>query len=216
MKLIQFVDYEAYVNAQRKTLTRRGMGPYFNDIQIRKNCDWMRGFLGRDPVSGVCHGARNGLECDEFKKSFPECMVFGTDLFPFSGRSAVHRGVSDVIEWDFSNLNPDWTGKFNFVYSNSLDHAKDPAATVQLWLSQLKSDGCLLLDWSNADSNAGGGDNFGASLWEWVQLGNMLGRTMELIYSRVEWKPGNILRYRCLESATVCVAADKNRRYPYN
>ena len=193
MKLITFPDYEQYVAAQRRTLSRRGMGPYFNGVQIWKNCDWLRRFLGRGAEKGICHGARNGLECDEFKKHFPSVTVFGTDLFPFSGRSALHRGKSEVVQHDFSLPKPEWTGAFDFVYSNSLDHARDPVVAVQLWLSQLK------------------GDDFGASLWEWVQLGNLLGRTVELIYSKVEWSR---TRRRCLESVTVCVSPDKNCPFP--
>ena len=211
MKLLTFETYEKYIKAQKRTLRRRGIGPYFTDLEIGKICNWLKHeyeqSVGNSSVIyGVCHGARNGLEADEFKKNFIRADVFGTDLFPFSGRSAAHRGKSDVVEYDFSVRNPEWVGMFDFVYTNSLDHARDPIATLVVWMEQLKPGGYLFVQWA-ATGHVGvkQGDCFGAHLYEYMDLVKNAGVLKELIYSICPIEGYNILRRRALEVVVLVV-----------
>ena len=201
MKLLTFNSYKRYINAQRKTLRFRGRGPYFNEVQIEKAARWLRNELGTDPVNGICHGARNGLECDEFKKHYPLADIFGTDLFPYSGKSAIHREKASVIVHDFSIQKPEWVDHFDFVFCNSMDHARDPAATIRVWLEQLSDRGRLLVKWvPNPYDKVKGGDCYSASLWEYVQLGNLAGVVVDLLYTKIKKENKNFLRRKSLES----------------
>jgi len=211
MKLKKFETYEEYVEAQRKTLERRGSGPYFTDMEIEKICDWIDEQQSRfhrkrtwtEPKKGICHGARNGLEADEFKKHFKDADIFGTDLFPFSGRSAGIRGTSNVIEWDFSKQKPEWVNNFDFVYSNSLDHVRDPIQVLNVWLEQLKSNGHMFLQWSKGNTKVKQGDCFGSTLWEVMDLLNSVGILKDLIY--INCPHGGKLRRRALEVVILVV-----------
>ena len=207
MKLLTFKTYEKYIKAQERTLRRRGIGPYFTDMEISLICQWLEPHLvGIDRVMGVCHGARNGLEVDEFKKHLLDSVVFGTDLFPFSGRSEAHRGKSDVVKYDFSVRNSEWVGVFDFVYTNSLDHARDPVATLEVWMEQLKPGGYLFVQWAvSGHVEVKQGDCFGAYLCEYMDLMNNAGVLKELIYSTCTIQSDNLLRRRALEVVVLVV-----------
>ncbi len=206
MKLLEFESYEQYVLVQRRAANRRGGAAYFTDLEFSKICDWMSSQTtpltgeGRD-IKGICHGARNGLEADEFKKNIRGVDVFGTDLFP----CGKHKGESDVIEWDFAEQKLEWVGAFDFVYSNSLDHARDPVAVLNTWIEQLQPDGFLFLTWCSGHIEASGGDCFGASLYEYITLANDVGRLKALIYSNCPREKHNALRKRGLEVVVLVI-----------
>ncbi len=214
MKLINFNNYEHYVEAQRRTLLRRGAGPYFTSDSIKKIADWLklrRPIFSSNQLLGICHGARNGLEADEFKKHFSSANVFGTDLFPFSRKSASRRGKSEVIKHDFSIKVRRWIGRFDFIFSNSLDHAKDPVKTLNVWLRQLNSNGYLFVHWSPVHIQASGGDCFGADLYEYIELMNSVGELVDLLYCKVIWSRKSILQRHGLETIAL-VVKPKNRK----
>jgi len=199
MKQIQFANYATYIAAQKHTILKRGLGPYFCDIEILRIARWI-GQNGVLPIRlGVCHGARNGQECNELMKHFPHARIFGTDLFPFSGKSIITRGKAAVYEWDFNKPNRKWVGAFDLVYTNSLDHSDDPEASLKIWLNQLKPKGVLFVQWNRSDMDVKGGDCFGATPLEYIDLLNAVGRVIDLIYVRTEWQRGNPLRRHGLE-----------------
>ncbi len=49
---------------------------------------------------------------------------------------------------DFTSLPEGWTDKWNFLYSNSLDHSYDPTATFREWVRVVKTGGYLALGFS--------------------------------------------------------------------
>lgn len=148
---------------------------------------------------GVCHGARAGHECDELMRNMPQATIFGTDLFPFSGKSGSVRGKANVIEWDFNSQNLGWLDHFDLVYSNSLDHSNDPPATLLVWLEQLTWNGALFVQWNRADLDVKGGDCFGADPLEMIDLMNTVGRLADMIYVKSEWQKETFLRRHGLE-----------------
>ncbi len=202
MKLLEFESYEQYVQVQRRAANRRGRAAYFTDLEISKICEWLWDAGTAGTVNkGICHGARNGVEVDEFKKHCTNADVFGTDLFPCDK----HKGESDVIEWDFAEQKSEWVGAFDFVYSNSLDHARDPVAVLDTWIEQLQPDGFLFVTWCSGHIEASGGDCFGASLWEYIILANDVGELKELIYSNCPPEKRNPLRKRGLEVVVLVI-----------
>jgi len=204
MKQIEFLDYNHYVQAQKTTVMRRGIGPYFTDVEMDRIGEWAHQLRPSLVVKrGICHGARNGSEADELMKRFPGSTIFGTDLFPYSGKSSSTRGKAKVVAWDFGKPHPKWKGKFDLVYTNSLDHAQDPEGTLAVWYEQLKPDGALFVQWNRSDVGVKSGDCFGAELSEYIALMNVSGRVVDLLYTNVEWDKSNRLRRKGLETVVV-------------
>ena len=113
--------------------------------------------LGGTARRGMCHGARNGFEVAYFRKALGADVV-GTDIAETAAQFD-HMSV-----WDFHEPNPDWVGAFDFVYSNSLDQAMDPARALAVWADQLIDGGRIFIVHTMAHSakNAGEMDPFGA------------------------------------------------------
>jgi SAM-dependent methyltransferase len=75
-----------------------------------------------------------------------ERSVYGVELNPAGERR-------DVLIASFDDLPKDWEGRFQVVYSNSLDHAQDPYRTAKEWWRVLKPGGYLILGWPGEDIN---------------------------------------------------------------
>jgi SAM-dependent methyltransferase len=168
---------------------------YYKEQQIRKNrrkleqvsadtedeCGAIAKYLQlhRPGASdGICHGARNGFEVECLRQRMPGCKVTGTDIAPTATQ------FKNMLVWDFHNPNPAWTGKFDFVYSNSLDHAYDPEKAVGEWLRQLKPGGCCFIThskWHRARSRGDYADCFSASHEEYADMFNRLGRVADVL-----------------------------------
>jgi hypothetical protein len=191
MKLLTFDTYAQYVRAQQRTSTRRGGGVFFTDLEIARIARWLRGHRIGGEIKGICHGARGGHEVAEFRKYYPAGEVIGTDITP---REMDLPGL--VMEWDFSHPKDEWKGKFDFVYTNSLDHSSDPPATLAVWMEQLNERGRLFMQWSAWHEKVSGGDCFGASLAEYMMLVDQAGQVEDLLYIRAQRQRGNPLRRR--------------------
>jgi SAM-dependent methyltransferase len=64
--------------------------------------------------------------------------VVGVEINPDGKRQ-------DVLTASFDDLPKEWEGKFQVVYSNSLDHAQDPYRTAKEWFRVLSPGGYLIL-----------------------------------------------------------------------
>lgn len=201
MKATKFNSYDEYISTQRRTiLRRRHRHAFFTWMEVKVACDWMKskwdGWESRQ-IKGVCHGARNGLESDEFLKNFPGSSVIGTDLFPFCGNSGEWRGATEVVQCDFAIQKPEWIGSFDFVYSNSLDHAQDAEACLKTWLDQLRPDGFLVLQWHDCfDTHSG--DCFVCTSEELVAMLGKVGEFKEKIHSKCPYQRRNPISARAL------------------
>ncbi len=67
-----------------------------------------------------------------------EGSVVGVEINPDGRRQ-------DVLIASFDELPAEWGGKFQVVYSNSLDHAQDPYRASQEWFRVLQPGGYLIL-----------------------------------------------------------------------
>lgn len=104
----------------------------------------------KKPLKGICQGTRNGFEQKYFsKKLYPGSNVFGTEI------SKICEQFYNTVCWDFNIKNPKWESKFDFVYSNSHDHAYDLQKTLKIWLSYLKNGGVLILHHTSSHGNLG-------------------------------------------------------------
>jgi SAM-dependent methyltransferase len=91
-------------------------------------------------LRGLCHGSRNGFEQAFLEDKSRGLEVIGTDI------SETAREFRNSVVWDFHDVNPEWISYYDFVYSNSLDQSYAPHEAVQVWLSQLKPQGILLIE----------------------------------------------------------------------
>lgn len=115
------------------------------------------------PINGICHGARNGWEVETLRNLLG-CSVHGTDIAPTAGQHG-------LIQMDFHTLPDGWEGYFDFVYSNSLDHAHDPATAVGNWVRSLRVGGRLYLSHCrNSERAQNLADCYGATLAEYETL----------------------------------------------
>lgn len=176
MERIEFNSYDEYIVAQRRADRRKSRRISVSTQEVARIFQWIDTNDGWKPdvVQGICHGARYGDEVAMFRKFYPD--VIGTDLFP------KEDGVCNVQKWDFNQENSDWKNQFHFLYSNSLDHARDPIKTLEVWLSQLHEEGHLFLSWGRHCMDVRGGDCFGATLEEYITLLDDVGFVDDLIY----------------------------------
>ena len=183
MRQHKFANYYEYRRAQRRgSMRRSGRSSTASAEEIRIISDDVKSHVVDFAPHGICHGARCGTEVQLFRDQFPESPadhLFGTDLI---GREKL------VLAWDFSQRNKDWVGQFDFIYTNSLDHASNPKRVIRVWLEQLKPTGRLYVTWSTyhkldeRELPYPGGDCFGASLEEYVLLLNKVGRVVDVLF----------------------------------
>jgi hypothetical protein len=110
--------------------------------------------------SGICHGTRRGVEQKWFSDFLDGADVIGTEI------ADTATDFPNTIQWDFHDDNPEWHNKFDFVYSNSFDHAYDPKVALDNWMKTLKSGGICIIEHSLQQSPAATSelDPFGATL----------------------------------------------------
>lgn len=99
------------------------------------------------PLQVGCMGIRNGNEYSallSLKKALT-CLdraeIHGIDINP----EVVKVGPNCHAE-DFNKLPASWTGRFDLIYSNSLDHAFDIKATLEEWRRVMRNDRYLLVE----------------------------------------------------------------------
>jgi len=91
----------------------------------------------------LCHGVRNGTEQRWFAEYLPAPVeAIGTDI------SETASQFPNTIQWDFHETKPEWIGAVDVIYSNSWDHAYDPAKMFLAWLSCLRLHGVLAIEWT--------------------------------------------------------------------
>jgi SAM-dependent methyltransferase len=159
LTLYEYPDYETYRAVQtagNKAKLKRQFVKESHVVTLSQAIDAAIG-----PVTfGLCHGTRRGLEQAWFSahlKGNPE--VIGTEI------SDTATDFPNTVQWDFHDRNPDWEGRADFVYSNSWDHAFDPARAFAAWMESLRPGGWLMLDHNRnqAPESANALDPFGVT-----------------------------------------------------
>jgi hypothetical protein len=186
MRQAKFKTHEEYLAWQTKgvehRLKRRGDRGDVKAQEIQGIYRYLDSKLPGAPMMGMCHGAAHGLEVDLFREFLPGVDILGTDWFPLR---------NDIIRYDFHQEVERWVGKFDFVYTNSLDHAKDPKLCIKVWTNQLRESGLLFVTWSinSVQGKLGrrprpGGDCFGACLDEYIDLIDKEAQVRDLLYCK--------------------------------
>lgn len=159
MTLYEYPDYETYRAVQTAGNKAKLKRQFVKESHIRSLAKAIEEAIG--PVRfGLCHGTRRGLEQAWFKAHLTGGpSVLGTEI------SDTATDFPDTIQWDFHDRNADWEGRADFVYSNSWDHAFDPARAFAAWVGSLRPGGWLLLDHTREQTpdSANALDPFGVS-----------------------------------------------------
>lgn len=139
-------DYDRYIDVQRKlTAKKTGYGNiYFSwcteDMIVHVN-ELIHKYI--DSIrSIVCHGCRCGTEVDVLQRLNPDVKVYGTDLYG----EAYRFDRTYFMEMDFDIIPEEWIGYFDVVYSNSIDHSRNPINTLLAWKAELREGGICFVD----------------------------------------------------------------------
>lgn len=110
--------------------------------------------VGQETLRGICMGARNGTEVRAFRELLdplttqspekPYCRaveIVGTDISPTASDF-------DLVQHDFNYPIPHELGKFDFVFSTSLDQTQTPVQALQAWMSALAPGGRIYLEFT--------------------------------------------------------------------
>lgn len=104
---------------------------------------------------GLCHGTRNGFEQNFLNENFKEIKAIGTDI------SKTAKNFKNSYVWDFHDTKDSWVNKFDFVYTNSLDHSYNPKKAIATWLEQVKKHGLVIIEHTEAHNVTNKVDPFG-------------------------------------------------------
>lgn len=188
-----YANYDEYVRIQTEGNKRKIGKVWADEPTIGLICDYIRKVLP-NAKKGLCHGSRNGAEVEWFKRNLG-IHVQGTDI----SDTASQFGLT---QWDFHEVNPEWEGQFDFIYTNSHDHAYDPKKAFATWIDQLAPGGKLFVEHHMVDHSRDAVsdlDPFGvdARLLPFVILqfagGKFAVTDMFESYHDKEWGRGNVL-----------------------
>ena len=143
---------------------------------IKKNIPWAK--------FGMCHGSRNAKEILVFRGEIPECEVFGTDI------SHTAADYPYTIEWDYHNVKEQWLDRFDFIYSNTLDHSHSPQYAIYQWIRCLNPEGLCFIEWDiDKEEVENAADCFGATCQEYREMFQNMG----CLYGELEIKSPRIV-----------------------
>ena len=135
MKVYQYKNHEEYVAAQVEANVRKIKNVWVD----RRTIEIIA--AKHDSVTKVlCHGTRNAKEQKYFQEFFPTAQILGTEISPTADQFPM------TVQWDFHEVNADWVGSMDIVYSNAIDHSYDPVLALRTWTNQLAPDGRLYVE----------------------------------------------------------------------
>lgn len=144
MKLYKYKNYAEYVNSQISANKRKKNNVWAKEENIKAIAKYISKI--RILEKGLCHGVRQGWEIGWFEK-YLQCEMFGTEIGEVIS--------PNTIQWDFNRENQNLIGKFDFIYSNSFDHAFVPELTIKIWAEQLKPNGLIILEYDKRQEHTG-------------------------------------------------------------
>ena len=135
MKVYQYKNHEEYVAAQVEANVRKIKNVWVD----RRTIEIIA--AKHDSVTKVlCHGTRNAKEQKYFQEFFPTAQILGTEISPTADQFPM------TVQWDFHEVNADWVGSMDIVYSNAIDHSYDPVLALRTWANQLAHNGRLYVE----------------------------------------------------------------------
>lgn len=145
MELYKYKNYAEYIKSQKAANKKKAGNIWAKEENIKYIAEYLNHIK---PKLGLCHGVRQGLEIKWFHKYLINtCGIIGTELGEIK--------LPNIVQWDFNQRNEHWIGKFDFIYSNSFDHAFQPELTIQIWAEQLQPNGLIILEYDRRQEHTG-------------------------------------------------------------
>jgi hypothetical protein len=144
LRQFKYKSYQEYVAAQKEANRKKANKCWAVRDNIKAIAEYVKPI---GPLFGLCHGTRGGYEQKWFREFLPGCEVWGTEIGDASAEY--------TIQWDFNNQNEDWLCKFDFIYSNSFDHAFNPEHTLLTWSEQVRPEGFIILEYDRRNEHTG-------------------------------------------------------------
>ena len=157
MKLHEYSNYDEYIKIQKSHVTnnQRIIKQKRYDADSGEKLGWAKEdhlidiynkFLILKPNNKaqiICHGVRNGYESKFFMDKFGLNNVYSTDLF-----DVFKFDKTNFRMQDFDTIDDEWENKFDFLYSNVIDHSRHPIHTLSVWANQINNNGILCVVFS--------------------------------------------------------------------
>lgn len=138
-QVYEYKNYEEYKKIQIET-NHRKLDRVFADYKtLNLIINEIKNNFKSQKILGICHGTRNGYEQEFFINNL-DCEVIGTEI------SDNAEQFKNTIMWDFHDIKEEWVGKFNFLYSNSLDQSYKPLEALNVWFDQLAQNGIMIIE----------------------------------------------------------------------
>lgn len=146
MQVHKYKSYDEYVKWQKHANRKKNKNVWAEEKNIATIAEFLQ---PHNPQHGICHGVRQGLEQKWFMQYLPECEVIGTEI------GEVRQDDKYTMQWDFNKENHLLKNKFDFLYSNSFDHAFNPASTFRIWADQVKAGGFIIFEYDRRSEHTG-------------------------------------------------------------
>ena len=166
MKVYEHNDYNKYVSIQKNhaaehvELLKKQFGTDGFKLLDGDALGWVKkeyldriftklqGYLNSNIVNPtmICHGVRCGYEAKYFMDRFGVDSVYSTDLADVFMFDRKHFFVQD-----FDKLPKEWVSKFDVLYSNVIDHSRQPKVTLKNWSLQIKDGGVMVVTFGVGD-----------------------------------------------------------------
>lgn len=145
MKTYKYKNYDEYIKCQKDAYNKKFKNVWAKEENIKVIADYINEKIG--DCNGLCHGVRQGYECQWFNKYLKNSIVIGTDI---------GGTVKDyIVQHDFNKQKNEFINKFDFIYSNSFDHAYNPQETFNIWCEQLIKPGFIILEYDRRQEHTG-------------------------------------------------------------
>ncbi len=153
IKIKPVTDEESYIQVQKEFNILKEDNIFESEETLYQLSDYIKLNTSSSLLNGICHGIRNGYEVFEFRKNLNTKEIYGTDIH-FNEKN----NDPYFIKLDFHEEVVEWKDKFDFVYTNSLDHAHDPLKCLKSWCHSLKDNGIIVINFTEAHTPAAAGD----------------------------------------------------------
>ena len=148
MKQYKYKSYDEYVDSQKSANRKKSKNVWAVEKNIEAICDYInKNYAILVPLKGLCHGTRGGYEQKWFMKYIYDSKVIGSEI----GDAC----APNTVQHDFNKIKPEWIDEFDFIYSNSFDHAFNPMSTIRIWFEQIKSGGYIFLEYDKRQEHTG-------------------------------------------------------------
>lgn len=176
MKLHKFKDINEYKEIQEKMNIRKLHAVFVNEEIIDMISKYINDNID-NPSFGICHGTRRGMEQKYFSDK-TGANVIGTEI------SSTATQFPNTIEWDFHEVKDEWIDNIDFIYSNSIDHSYNPDLAIDRWLSCLKRDGYLFIEYTRHNKNFSEADCFAADYEEMKSIIEKHGTIVDVLVKK--------------------------------